>query len=285
MEGQELVFQEGITYAFGSTHTYTLSKAEAVKAIIVRFNLGGALSGGSTGTYIANSAIQALKIRLNGKLMIDFDGLKNMAGIASMGVATLREFYKQIHVVPMPDNHYIIEFPTPIPKNNEIQIIFETASSITAIQTSGGDRDTLPASTIDVLYRTGKVNPKQKTIIPFISYTLFSHSDRTGNLDEYVPPTNLPLRKIMMITYDGTTIADGTYDSLIITEGANVLKEGSMSYLRAVQGAKAKVAQSTGHLHIGFPKGYKVKSSTLKIQFKAGTAGTSKYVHFAWLAF
>ena len=279
---KELIFQEGISFGFGATHTFTLSKAEPVKAIILRATMG-AISGGATGTIVVNTAIQAIKIRLGSKLIIDFDGLKNIDGQASMGIATLREFYKQMYVVSMPDDSFIIEFPTPLPKNSEVQIIFETAATIAAIQTSGGDRDTLAASTLDILYRTGK--PTAKGTIPFISFTQFSHAARTGNLDEFIPPTYKPLRKIMMITFDGTTVASTTYDSLRISEGANELFEGTMAYLRGIQGAKARVAQSTGHLHIAFPEGKKVKSSTLKIQFRAATAGTAKFVHFAWLAF
>lgn len=279
---KELIFQEGIQYGFGATHTFTLSKAEPVSAIIIKDTIG-ALTGGTAGVYVANTAIQCIKIRLNGKLIIDFDGLKNMAGIQSMGIATLREFYQQIHVVAMADEHFIIEFPTPLPKNSEVQIIFETAATIAAIQTAGENRTTLAASTIDIWYRTS--NRVGKPIVPFISYTLFSHAARTGNLDEFVPPTSLPLRKIMMITYDGTTISSTTYDSLTISEGANLLHDGSFAYLRSLQGAKAKVAQTVGHLHIGFAKGKLVKSSTLKIQFKAATAGTAKFVHFAWLAY
>ena len=280
-QSQELSFMKGIVFTFGQTHTFTLSKAEPISAIIIKDTIG-ALTGGASGSYIANTAIQAIRIRLNGKLIMAFDGLKNIAGQMSMGIATLREFYKQIHVVAMANEYYIIEFPTPIPKNNEIQLIFETGASITAIQTSGGDRTTLASSTIDILYRTGKLG--KKSVIPFISYTLFAHANRTGFLDEFIPPTSLPLRKIMMITYDDTAIADDTYDSLIISEGANQLHDGSFEYLRSVQGSKAKVAQSTGHLHLGF-KGKTVKSSTLKIQFYAGTAGTLKFVHFAWLAY
>ncbi|MHA1292224.1 MAG: hypothetical protein ACTSQJ_06100 [Promethearchaeota archaeon] len=253
-----------------------------MKAVILRATMG-ALSGGSTGTIVVNTAIQAIKIRLNGALIINYDGLKNIDGQPSMAIATLREFYKQMYVVSMPDDSFIVEFPTALPKNSEIQIIFETASSISAIQTSGGDRDTLEASTIDILYRTGKVSAK--SIIPYISYTMFSHGARTGNLDEFIPPTMKPLRKIMMITFDGTTVADDTYDSLNITEGSNQLFEGTMAYLRGIQGAKARVAQSTGHLHIPFVKGKKILSSTVKIQFRASTAGTAKFVHFAWLAY
>lgn len=281
MSENELVYQEGIVYGFGQTHTFTLSKAEPVSAITLRCTIG-ALSGGASGSYIANTALQSIKIRVNGKTIIDYDGLKNIAGIISMGIATLREFYKQMYVVSMPDNHYIIEFPTPLPKNSEVQIIFTTGATIAAIQTAGGDRTTLAASTIDVIYSTS--NRKGKTKMIFISYTLYSHAARTGNLDEFIPPTNLPLRKLMMITYDGTTVADTTYDSLIISEGSKILKEGTFAFLRAKQGKKAKVAQSTGHLHIGF-LGKKVKSGTLKVQFKAATAGTAKFIHLAWLAY
>jgi len=280
-EEQELIFREGITFAFGSTHTFTLSKAEPVKAIVIKATMGG-LTGGATGDYIPNTPIQSIKIRVNGNLMMEFDGLKNIDGQMSMGIATLREFYKQNHVVGMADDYFILEFPTSIPKNNEIQIIFETPATIAGIQTSGGNRTTLAGSTIDILYRTG--NLSAKSIVPFISYSLYTHGARTGNLDEFVPPTNLPLRKLMMITYDGTTVSSTTYDSLTLTEGSKVLKEGSLAYLRAIQGSKSKVLQSTGHLHISFPKGHNVKSSTLKIQFRASTAGTTKFFHLAWLA-
>jgi len=278
---KELKFQEGIAFGFGATHTFTLSKAEPVKSITLQ-SIIGALSGGATGTYVANTAIQSIKIRLGSKLIMSFDGLKNMAGIQSMGIATLREFYQQMYVVAMPDEYYIIEFPTPLPANSELQIVFETAASITAIQSAGGDRTTLAASTINITYRTGKKGAK--SIIPFISYTQFSHAARTGFIDEFIPPTYKPLRKIMMITFDGTTISSTTYDSLEISEGSNILHDGSFAYLRSLQGAKARVAQSAGHLHIAFA-GKKVKSSTLKIQFAAATAGTAKFIHFAWLAY
>ena len=89
----------------------------------------------------------------------------------------------------------------------------------------------------------------------------------------------------MMITFDGTTVSSTTYDSLVISEGSNILIDGALAYLRSKQGAKARVAQSTGHLHIGFAKGKTVKSQTLKFQLKAGTAGTAKFVHLAFLSF
>lgn len=280
MSGEELKFRSGITFGLGALHSYTLSKADPIKAITVRAVMG-ALSGGA-GTAVVNTAIQSIKIRVGNKLVIAYDGLKNIAAQMSMGIATLREFYKQMYVVSMPDDYFIIEFPTPIPANQEIELIFETAANLAAIQSSGGTQDTLAASTIDITYRVGKKGIKGK--IPFISYTLFSHAARTGFLDEFIPPTDLPLRKIMMITYDDTTIASTTYDSLVISEGKNILHDGSFAYLRAIQGKKARVAQSTGHLHIGFPKGKRIKSSTVKIQFAAATAGTAKFVHFAWLA-
>lgn len=282
MSNAELKFKSGIPFGFGALHSFTLSKADPISAITVRAVMGS-ISGGATGTIVVNTAIQSIKIRLGNKLIIAYDGLKNIDGQASMGIATLREFYKQMYVVGMPDDYFIIEFPTPFPANSELEIIIETAATIAAIQTSGGDRDTLAASTIDITYRVGKVGVKG--IIPYMSYTLFSHAARTGFLDEFIPPTDLPLRKIMMITYDGSTISSTTYDSLVISEGQNILHDGSFAYLRSIQGKKAKVEQSTGHLHIGFPKGKRIKSSTTKIQFAAATAGTAKFIHFAWLAY
>ena len=283
MSESDIVFMEGIAFGFGATHTFTLPKSANISEITIRATIG-ALSGGASGDYIANTAIQSVKLRVNSKDIVNYDGLKDIAGIQSMGIATMREFFLQIHGVAMTDNDFVIELPDAIPKNMDVQLVFHTAASITAIQTAGGDRTTLAASTIDILYQS---NDKIKGVVklPFINWTLYSHAARIGNLPEYVPALNLPLRKLMLITYDGTTISSTTYSELGIEYGHDNIKKGTMAHFRSQQAKKSRVANSAGHIHIGFKKGLKIPASTLKLNFIAITAGTAKFVHCAWLCY
>ena len=72
----EIVFEEGITFGFGKTITRTLPKAMAISEIIIQSTIG-ALSGGATGTYIANSAIESITVRIGGKETIVYNGIIN----------------------------------------------------------------------------------------------------------------------------------------------------------------------------------------------------------------
>lgn len=283
MSENDIVFTEGIVYDFGQMHTFTLPKSANISEITIRATIG-ALSGGATGTYVVNTAIQSIKLRVNSKDIVNFDGLKDIAGIQSMGIATMREFFLQIHGVALTDDDFVIELPDAIPKNMDVQLVFTTASSITAIQSAGGDRTTLASSTIDILYQSND-KIKGSVRLPFINWTLYSHGARTGNIPEYVPALTLPLRKLMLITYDGTTLSSTTYDELGIEYGHDNIKKGTIAHYRSQQAKKSRVANSAGHIHIGFKKGMKVPAGTLKLNFIAGTAGTTKFVHLAWLCY
>lgn len=278
----DIVFLEGLAFGFGATHTYTLPKSANISAIIIRATMG-ALSGGTTGSYIANTAVQSIKLRVNGKDIINFDGLKDIAGIQSMGIAVLREFYYQMHGVAMTDNEYVIELPDALSKNFDVQLVF-TTGTLAGIQTAGGDRTTLAASTLDILYQSDD-KIKGSNVMPIINWTLYSHAGRTGNLPEYIPTLTLPLRKLMMITYDGTTPANTTYDNLTVEVANQQIKKGTIAHFRTQQAKKSRIANNTGHIHISFAKGLKVAPSTVKLNFYAGTAGTAKYIHVAWLCY
>jgi len=279
----EIVFEEGISFAFGKTITRVFPKAMNLSEIIIQATMG-ALSGGASGNYIANSAIESITMRINGKEAVIYNGTSGIAGQISMGIAVLREFYYQMHGVAMPDENTIIELPDAIPKNNDVQIIIKLAENITSIQTLGGDRTTLAASTIDIKY---KANDKLKgvVLVPYINWTMYSHGARTGNLPEYLPTLTEPLRKLIMITHDGNTLSNSTYDRLTISKGNKNLFDNSIADFRRSQAQKSRVANSTGFLMISFPSGLKVPASTLKLNFYAGTAGTAKYVHVGWLAY
>lgn len=283
MTKSEIVFEEGITFALGATITRTLPKAMAISEIIVQSTIG-ALSGGASGTYIANSAIESITIRINGKESIVYNGVSGIAGQISMGIAILREFYLQMHGVAMPDENYVVELPDAIPKNNDVQLIIKTAENIASLQTAGGDRTTIASSTIDIKYKA-QDKIAGLVMVPYINWTSYSHGARVGNLPEYLPTLTKPLRALIMITHDANVLANDTYDRLIISMGDKNLIEGSIADFRRNQAQHSRIALSTGFLKVSFPEGLKVPASTLKLNFVAGTAGTAKNVHVSWLAF
>jgi len=280
----EIVFEEGIAFDFAKMITRTLPKAVAISEVIIQSTIG-ALSGGATGTYIANSAVESITLRIDGKEAIVYNGASGIAGQISMGIALLREFYQQMHIVAMPDESYIIELPDAIPKNHDVQIIIKLAENIASIQTSGGDRTTLASSTIDIKYK-GQDKLKARVLVPYINWSSYSHGARTGNLPEYLPTiAGKLLRKLIMITHDANVLANDTYDRLIIAVGAKNLVDGSIGDFRRNQSQNSHVALSTGFLMVSFPNGIKVPASTLKLNFVAGTAGVDKNVHVGWLAY
>lgn len=284
MSEAEIVFEEGITFAFAKTITRTMPKAMSISEIIIQATIG-ALSGGSTGSYVANTAVESITIRIDGKEAIVYNGVSGIAGQISMGIAVLREFYQQMHIVAMPDESFILELPDAIPKNHDVQVIIKLAETIASIQTAGGDRTTLASSTIDIKYKAiDKL--KARTLVPYINWTSYSHGARIGNLSEYLPTiASKLLRKLIIITHDGNTLSNTTYDKIIVSMGDKNLFDNSMGDYRRIQESKSHVALNTGFIMISFPKGIKVPASTLKLNFYAGTAGTDKNAHVGWLAY
>ena len=279
----EIVLDEGIVFAFGKTITITLPKAENISEIVIQSTIG-ALTGGATGTYVANSAVESITLRVNGKESIVYNGNSGIAGQISMGIALLREFYLQMHGVAMPDENYIIELPDAIPKVNDVQLILKLAENIASIQTAGGDRTTLASSTIGIKYKSeNKI--KSRVVVPYINWTSYSHGARVGNLPEYLPTINVPLKKLIFIFHDANVLANDTYDRITISKGSKNIVDNSIDDFRRNQGQNSRIAQSTGFAMISFPEGLKVPAGTLKLNFYAGTAGTDKNVHVGWLAF
>jgi hypothetical protein len=279
----EIVYEEGIEFDFGKKITRTLPKAMNVSEIILIATMG-ALSGGSTGSVIANCAIESIRIRINGKESIVWDGADGIAGQISMGIAVLREFYYQKNGVAMPDEQYVIELPDAIPKNNDVQIIIQLSRTIASLQTSGGDRTTLAASTIAIKYKAND-KIKGRVLVPYINWTTFSFAARTGNLLDYLPTLNLPLRKLMIITHDSNVLANDTFDRLTISKGDHNFTDSSIADLRRNQAQRSRKALNTGFVFVQYPAGLKVPASTLLFKFEASTAGTSKLVHIAWIAY
>lgn len=283
IEDSEIVFEEGIVFAFGKTVTRTLPKAMNISEIIIQAVMG-ALSGGSTGSVIANASVESITIRVDGKESIVYDGNAGIAGQISMGIAVLREFYFQKNGVNMPDETFIIELPSAIPRNHDVQIIIKMSQNIASLQTSGGDRTTLAASTIGIKYKASDKISGQ-LFVPYINWTSFNFAARTGNLIDFLPTLNRPLRKLMMITHDGNTLSSTTFTKLTISKGSTNFTDSTIADLRRNQSQRSRKAQSAGHVFVTYPKGKKVPASTLQLKFEATTAGTDKQVHVHWLAY
>lgn len=212
--------------------------------------------------------------------MITYDGRKSIAGQISMGIAVLREFYKQIHnAVAMPNELFIVELPDALPKGREIQIKAEMATLASMGITTSYD------GTFDVLYETKDLVPKA-TIVPYIGYQEFDDGANTGYLIHYLNALPYKLKTLIVITFDGTTLADDTYDRLTLGKPKEApYFNGKMALAKELFQSKSGVSLATGFYLFSWKKGIIVPSDTLQMNWYAGTAGTNKRIHCAWLAY
>jgi hypothetical protein len=274
-EPKQTIFKEALAWSSGALISESLPKV-GISKIIIKHNTGTA--GG--GSYVANTAIENIEILIDGKPMINYGGRKSIAGQISMGIAVLRELYKQMHnAVAMPNELFIIELPDALPKGREIQIKAEMATMASMGITTSYD------GTYDVLFETRDLVPKA-TVVPYIAYQEFSDGATTGNLIHYLNALPYKLRTLIMITYDGTTLADTTYDKLELGKPKDApYFNGKLALLKEKFQSVSGVSLATGFYIASWKNGIVVPSDTLKMNWYAGTAGTAKYIHCAWLAY
>ena len=275
VDNKQNVFKETIAWASAGLISESLPKV-GISKIIIKHNVGSV--GG--GAYVANTALENLEILIDGKSMIRWDGRKSIAGAISLGIACLRELYKHMHnAVAMPNELFIIELPDALPKGREIQIKAEMATLASMGATGSYD------GTFDIIYETKDLVPKA-TIIPYISFQEFNDAATVGTLIHYLIALPYKLRTLIILTLDGTTIADDTYDRLEAgkPKEASYFK-GKLALLKEIFQAKSGVSLATGFYLMSWRNGIVVPSDTFKMEFFAGTAGTAKRIHVAWLAY
>ena len=269
------VFKTKLAYIASGHISETLPKAPISK-IILKHTTGATGSGGA---YVANCIFEEFQLRINGKLFIHWGGEQGIAGAMSKGVYMLREFFKQKHKgVAMPAEYFIIELPDALPPNSQVEIkaLYASLASMGCVTSWTG--------TVDILYET-EDKIKGRTVIPYIMWGQFNHTNRTGHLLEYLTAMPYRLRLLIMLTEDGNTLSASTYDDITISKPGNSIFDGAISALKEKHEAKSGVALTAGLHMISFEGGLKVPASTLKMDFYAGTAGTTKQVHWTAICY
>jgi len=262
------VFKKYLAWSAGGLISETLPRAPISKIIILH-NTG--TPGG--GSYVANTAIEDIVIRINGKELINWGGTSGIAGAMSFGIRALREFYSQKHRIAMTSEYFEIELPDALPENAQIDIKATMASLASMGCTTSYD------GTFDILYETQDKIPA-KTLVPYITWGEWAHSNSTGTLIEYLTSLPYKLRALILITEDSNTLANTTYDSLKVSFPKVPIFDGNMASLRAQFQQKSQMALSTGFFMLSFKGGKKIPPNTFKLEFYAGTAGTAKKVHW-----
>lgn len=270
---QDIIQKLKLAWSSGGLINEVLPK-EGISKVIIKHNTGTA--GG--GSYVANTIIEDIKLRINGKDFINWGGEGGIAGQISMGIACLREFYKQKHVVAMPAEYFIIELPDALPKGAEVQLIATMATLASAGMTTSYD------GTFDVLYQM-EDKILGKTVVPFITWGSWNDGADVGNLLHYLTTLPFKLRLLQFITMDATTIAVDTYDDLLMTFPANPIFNGALSSFKGLHEGNSKVALTDGHFMKSFKGGIKVPPESLLLMFYAGTAGTTKKVHWSAICY
>lgn len=265
----EEIFKRKEAWVSGGYISETLPPSD-ISRIIIRHNTG--TPGG--GSYIANSFIENIRIRVSGKEVIVWDGEKGIAGKISMGIAAMRELYKQMHNgVSMPAEYFIIDLPKTIPKGKNVHIIAEMATMASMGITTSYD------GTYDILYETAI--SMGRAYVPNILWGQWSDGDEIGDLIHYLTPLPFALRTLILITMDETTPADTTYDDIIMSLPQKpTLFDGEMASLKETHSSKSGVSLSTGFFMKSWKEGLKVPAAAFKIHLKASTAGTNKKVHW-----
>lgn len=265
--GKDITFKINEPWVSGGKITHTLPK-EGISEITILHN--EVAPGG--GTYIANTFVEDIRLRINSKEFIVWDGQSGIAGQISMGIASLRNFYKQLHNIEMPDEHFIIELPDALPKNAEIQIIATMATMASmGITTSY-------TGTYDILYEIGDKIPTRQ-VLPYIAWNEWNFGATTGKRRAFLETLPYKLRYLLMITYDGTTLADDTFDSLLVEFPTKKVFEGKLPFAKIHHEKMSRVALHTGHYAFFFEGGVKVPSDSLMVEWIA-SGGTTNKVHY-----
>ncbi len=271
----EEYFKRKLAWSSGGFISETLPRDADISRIGIKHNTG--TPGG--GSYVANTAIENIKIRVAGKEVIVWDGEKSIAGQVSMGIACLREFYKQMHNgVAMTNEYFIVDLPKTIPKGKDVHLVAEMATLASMGITTSYD------GTYDLFYEAKPL--KGKPWVPNILWGGWNDGALTGALIHYLTTLPFPLRTLILITMDGTTLADDTYDELLMELPQKPkIFDGEMITLKEEHQRKSGVSLTTGFFMKSFPEGLRVNPDSFKIQLYAATAGTAKKVHWAAICY
>lgn len=229
-----------------------------------------------TGTYTANTALKYIRVRMNGKLIVNVDGMSSVADKQSAGPELLRELCAQEARLAQTANYWELPFDPPLPPGDvELTFKFNTREVCGC-----SSADLVGSVDIEVEYVPAKI-AKKTARVPYITSFMWTDAALTGNRYHLFPkiPDGMRLRILAFITHDEEVRSNTTYDSLIVEEKGNRIWSGKMSRLREEIKDRTGLALNTGCFIITFGKsGLKITPGTTLFKFAAATAGTLKYI-------
>lgn len=268
--GRQQLYLNNIDHVSGQQHTYMMPKGKGISTIIIREH--GAV--GACTTYVANTWLESIRVRIGNKLAIDWGGRDDVAGAISYGMMALRDYYKMQNKITCTAEQFIIQLPDAIPKNTDIQLILKLA----AYASMGCNADDF-TGTYDILYEI-EDKIKGAVVVPKIQWGNWNDAALTGHRLHYLPAVPFKLRCLILITEDSDTPADDTYETLTIEMDGEIYYDGELSSLGTQFEKICKVAHTTGIFYLYFPDGIKIPSESFKMDFYASAAGTLKRIHW-----
>lgn len=281
MTKQTIYFQKAIPFTAGSQQSFTLP-ANNLIAVKIRHNVG-TITGGTPGTYVANSTITNLVVNMNGVQMINFfsDIPANAEPLAILGVQKLSELIDKIASL---DENYEIRFRGAIPANVQRQLVI-TWNTIANIQTSGGSGTTY-SGTYDIIMEVDDAAPKvpvanQIAITPHEIVYGTSTGYPLNYLD--VSMQNKRVLGLFCFAEDNGTGSNTAIESLTLTDlhGTQIFEENVVNMNYNTQ-KDTLVALGDGWFWYKFANPIVINPSALQLKAYISSAGTNVKLHY-WM--
>jgi len=238
----------------------------------------GSLSGGASGSYIANTAIASISVRKDGLEMYRWDGDKDTDKVPN-GINALRELNRMKEKGDPTAEVHDVNFPDAVSPKNRLELVVEW-NVIGNI--NDGDR-TGYTGTYDVNIGVDDIAPGILKY-GYVSFTKYNMSNRTGMETFYIPgiPKGYKLHGILMKSEDNATPSNTTFDNIKISVGTKTLEDRKFARIQDKAKAKFGIAHNTGWALWTPKRPFHVEPSMVQLGIEAGTAGTDKELHI-WL--
>jgi len=276
MPNNKIIFRTGIGWSSGASDTIPLPKGKNISGIGFIYR-AAALTGGSSGTYVPNSALAKIHLIVGGKTLVRWDLDADAAQVA-YGIGAMRELAQALQGIANAAEQFPIPLPDALPIDEKIEVFYEW-NTIAKIQTAGGNRTT-NTSTMDLYYVLGDTIPGDE-ILPYVkggkknvgtstSYEFTLPATEEGFLCSY----------LILVGEDNGTPANDAVEFLEIERGEEKIFKGYFTDIQQRYREDFSVAPTTGYAVYDM-EGRAFGSDEISIKVtKPSGAGTDVDVHF-----
>lgn len=271
-------FMTNIPFVASQQLTYQLPNVN-ILGIIIQHNTG-TITGGTPGTYVANSVIASIQINENGVQKHDYNG-NIYANAEPNGMIALQKFSEMRNQVASTDEFFEIKMFNPIPATVQTNLTF-TFNTIANIQTSGGS-GTAYDGTLDILLEVEDKGASANQIV--VTSHRINYGTNTGTIVNYLDVTNSnkSVRGILgYIEDDGTASATAISNIVLANaKGVNILDK-SVAQLTVASSHLSKTSFGAGYFYIKFASPLKVLPNYYQIKATIPSAGTNVNLNY-WM--